>query len=589
MPELRAAALLDGFMLVSGDVDGAISLWHSSSREVIRSSPVHAEAIAALLPLTSAPSVPRRSAAATAAGGAAGEAAGEEGVPGGGDTPSASPPASPTSPGGGSPDGGGAAKSATSRWQSGGGAAGAGATVKGGVDPNDPRLPSLLLSVCIDGTVSLWDTSGYRLMPHGSFHLGEFGVSCAALRTTHTLVVGFDHGGVHMWRLPEVPLPEVGGEGSSRRLNPAAKEAAPAPALCLGAAELHAGRVTSLSCSRDGRLLLSSSLDHTAALWSLADFAPLRTFVFSRPCNHAVCLHPPTAFIAALGDSLETVPIPEAALPPLADAEAMDAAALLLAAGATSPARRLAAPRRPPHPKHAREAARAWAMREPPPASRVGSEIADEDVWGAIDEGEARRLGLGLDDDDEEEEAGAAAAAARRRRRRRRPEGKGGHLVAAALDEGGADNEDGGDGGGGGGGAAQTARRARRRRRPRGARRPEVKKSFSIVLGPTGAPDRAVAGAARGPPRPNPRRARPRRRRRARPVGGVRRRRRASPRRGPEGNPPAGLPRARRHRPVAAGGAAAAASSRTRPRRPSTRGRSSGPIRRSSGGACSER
>ena len=66
------------------------------------------------------------------------------------------------------------------------------------------------------------------------------------------------------------------------------------------------------------------------ALWSLVDFSPLRTFVFSRPVSHVMCLDPPNAFVAALGEALELVPLQEEFLPPLADQAAMDAAQQLL-------------------------------------------------------------------------------------------------------------------------------------------------------------------------------------------------------------------------------------------------------------------
>ena len=178
--------------------------------------------------------------------------------------------------------------------------------------------------MCTDGKIMLWDAKDYGFNPLGSFSTPEGGVCCAALRSTQTIILGYEHGAVQLWRLPEIPTPSMSHDSSDKWQL--------AGALCLASSEPHVGKVTSLSCAMDGRLLLSSSVDHTVVLWSLADFTPLRTFVFSKPAAQAVCLQPPTGFLAALGEQLEHVPIPEENLPLPADASAFDAAQLLLAA-----------------------------------------------------------------------------------------------------------------------------------------------------------------------------------------------------------------------------------------------------------------
>ena len=173
----------------------------------------------------------------------------------------------------------------------------------------------------------------YRLKELGAFDTtlpGEAGVSCACLRSTHTLLVGYEHGAVQLWRLPEAPTAELegGGEPTQEILEMRWNLQ---PALCLGSLEPHSGRVHSLTTSKDGRLLLSASADHTVTLWSLCDFTPTRTFVFSKAPSHAIPLEPEDfAFVAAVGDSLERVPLTEQMLPLAADRSAMDAAQLLM-------------------------------------------------------------------------------------------------------------------------------------------------------------------------------------------------------------------------------------------------------------------
>ena len=107
----------------------------------------------------------------------------------------------------------------------------------------------------------------------------------------------------------------------------------PAEAIPPGGGISSAGRLgwNSASVEQDGRLLLSASADHTVTLWSLCDFTPTRTFVFSKAPSHAIPLEPEDfAFVAAVGDSLERVPLTEQMLPLAADRGAMDAAQLLM-------------------------------------------------------------------------------------------------------------------------------------------------------------------------------------------------------------------------------------------------------------------
>ena len=79
-----------------------------------------------------------------------------------------------------------------------------GLATRGGAEPDDPRLPSLMVSVCVDGTCKLWEVRDYRFKQLGAFDTtlpGETGVTCACLRSTHTLLLGYEHGSVQLWRL----------------------------------------------------------------------------------------------------------------------------------------------------------------------------------------------------------------------------------------------------------------------------------------------------------------------------------------------------------------------------------------------------
>ena len=78
-------------------------------------------------------------------------------------------------------------------WRRAGRAAASGVAVRGGTEREDPRLPSLFCSVCTDGKIMLWDAKDYGFNPLGSFSTPEGGVCCAALRSTQTIILGYEH------------------------------------------------------------------------------------------------------------------------------------------------------------------------------------------------------------------------------------------------------------------------------------------------------------------------------------------------------------------------------------------------------------
>ena len=431
----RAHDLLQRHTIVTGDAAGYVSLWHVREKAPIRTTNAHESPVVALLPLSAAPTPrsPPSSAAPSHAARAAVAVA----------TPSAESPSLPADSAPGSAGAPPSLRAAKERWQRSAAAAATGEAVRGGVSRADPRLSALLVTACHEGHVKVWDTSGYKFMPLGAFQVEERGVTCAALRCTQTILLGFDHGAVQLWRLPELPTPQLFPDLADPAAQRERMEASwqLAPALCLGSAEPHAARVSSLSCAADGRIFLSASpSDHTVALWSLADFTPLRTFVFNQPPYHAVCLDPPTGFLAALGDSVEHVPLPDDTLPAPVDADAMDAALALLAATAAT------RPRRGGRHKPLKEVGAAGIAQllcgssggatggARAGASVVGSAVGDEELWAALDLAEALRAGYGDDDDDdegeEEEEAAAAAAEAAAER------GGAGERAAASADGG---------------------------------------------------------------------------------------------------------------------------------------------------------
>ena len=178
----RAEAMLGGFVMVSGDSAGFLSTWHASEAAPIRTIPAHSDAIIALLPLTSAPRariVEAKKKDHGREGGEAGETpVGVASTAGAEDKDEKEDVEDEE----GKARAGGYAKK---RWLRSGERAAQGTASRGGADPDDPRLPALMVSVCVDGTVKLWEVKHYRLKELGAFDTtlpGEAGVSCACLR-----------------------------------------------------------------------------------------------------------------------------------------------------------------------------------------------------------------------------------------------------------------------------------------------------------------------------------------------------------------------------------------------------------------------
>ena len=273
---------------------------------------------------------------------------------------------------------------------------------------------------------------------------------------THTLLVGYEHGAVQLWRLPEAPTAELegGGEPTQEILEMRWNLQ---PALCLGSLEPHSGRVHSLTTSKDGRLLLSASADHTVTLWSLCDFTPTRTFVFSKAPSHAIPLEPEDfAFVAAVGDSLERVPLTEQMLPLAADRSAMDAAQLLMTREAlrNAPKRQDAvekiqgvSAKARKEEERARKAAKRGALSSRA-SSYLGSEYGDEEFWESLDLAFELRVGTdfggggGEDgEDDDEDDEGGGGGGGRGRTQARQGEGGDGRAASADQDQGGRGQE----------------------------------------------------------------------------------------------------------------------------------------------------
>jgi hypothetical protein len=142
------------------------------------------------------------------------------------------------------------------------------------VAAEDWRVDTVVVSVGADGSVRLYDTSGFKFTPVGAFNVGSaYEVTAAALRSARTLLVGFENGTVELWQLPDWRE-----TGTSRQRR----------AVQIGSSLMHAGRITSFSCTKDLRYFLTSSADSTVVMWNLARFTPVHTFSFSKPAAHAL-------------------------------------------------------------------------------------------------------------------------------------------------------------------------------------------------------------------------------------------------------------------------------------------------------------
>ncbi|KAL3893603.1 MAG: hypothetical protein SGPRY_014115, partial [Prymnesium sp.] len=166
-------------------------------------------------------------------------------------------------------------------------------------EPPHAQLPegsfaSLMLSIAIDGSVCMWDTREFKFTLLGSLR-AQYGITTAALRSRSTVLLGFDHGGIEVWRLPWPAREEGTWEAEGVGV--------------LRASEQHHRRVNCIHCCPDAPLFLSASSDHTAVLWALDSFQVLRLFTFSAPPTSVRFIEleggePPAQFVVAIGENV---------------------------------------------------------------------------------------------------------------------------------------------------------------------------------------------------------------------------------------------------------------------------------------------
>ena len=276
---------LSQHLVISGDTLGHLSLWHVGAGYdgVLRSTPAHDAPLLALLPLCDLPyhaphQAPRRRTSQRPHG----------------------PPADADS------------------------LAAAVAEVEAEAEAEEsvalPALPALLstllVSLCVEGSARLWDLTGARLLPLASFATSQPGLASACLRDTSSLLLGFEHGGLELWRLPQPAVDKAAAEKAAAEKEAAAKAAsaagapaarerraskgeferherrasvggiagareaaaaaaaaaaavaqAMAAAACLLSQEPHYDRVTAFCRSPDASTFVSASCDATVILW----------------------------------------------------------------------------------------------------------------------------------------------------------------------------------------------------------------------------------------------------------------------------------------------------------------------------------
>ena len=413
----RADELLSGYTIVTGGANGYLSLWHVHEANVVRTVAAHIDsAVVAVLPLRAAPKVHAEAAGAPPASEALPVRQAAPAVPMNAGQPAGQPVAkaahalqasaapAPELTHAGLPE-----EHLHQLRMFAGAGAGAGASAdEAAVDgtpvakkawlrtgkavtyvaAEDSRFDSVVVSVAADGSVRLYDTSGFKFTQVGAFNVGSaYEVTAAALRSARTLLVGFENGTVELWQLPDWRE-----TGTSRQRR----------AVQIGSLLTHAGRITSFSCTKDLRYFLTSSADSTVVMWNLARFTPVHTFSFSKPAAHALSLSTNSAFLTALGDGMEEVPFASELLPPPVDfailseadrefarrvaeiesqemadvaQKALDKAALLNSVGVTATSA----------------------------AAFLGPEFADDEFFAALDRADAQRggtrVGPGADND----------------------------------------------------------------------------------------------------------------------------------------------------------------------------------------------